>query len=74
MGLLELATEKKKKRHFCHGMTRKNTEIRAGSVSDGWRSIRISHGKTRKKAEAEELATEKGRSRRISHGMQSMGF
>jgi hypothetical protein len=35
----ELATEKKKKkkRHFSHGRTRKNTEIRAGSVSDGWR-------------------------------------
>jgi len=45
----ELATEKKKKRHFSHGRTRKNTEEAEAETRK--RSIRISHGRTRKNTE-----------------------
>jgi hypothetical protein len=56
-----------------HGKTRKqNISFRAGSVSDGWRSIRISHGRTRKNTEEAEEKTFLPRRRQVRKERKAM--
>ena len=59
-GEKELATDE-------HGKTRnQNISFRAGSVSDGWQSRRISHGRTRKNTESKHIIQSRKRKRRLA--------